>query len=77
MDLFERCKKINRVSKTGHEYVFSEGPIAFPDSWDKPGRTMLTSESTLNRSTHVVSDPGTGEIENIDSDRSRTFARFR
>ena len=59
------AKKINRVSKTGHEYVFSEGPIAFPDSWDKPGRTMLTSESTLNRSTHVVSDPGTGRLRTL------------
>lgn len=56
------AKKIKRVSRTGHEYVFSEGPIAFPDSWDKPGRTMLTSESTLNRSTHVVADPGTGKL---------------
>ena len=56
------AKKIPRVSSTGHEYVFSEGPVAFPDSWDKPGRTMLTSESTLNRSTHVVSDPGTGRL---------------
>lgn len=59
------AKKINRVSKTGHEYVFSEGPIAFPDSWDKPGRTMLTSESTLNRSTHIVSDPGTGKLRTL------------
>ena len=59
------AKKINRVSKTGHEYVFSEGPIAFPDSWDKPGRTMLTSESTLNRSTNVVSDPGTGRLRTL------------
>lgn len=59
------AKKINRVSKTGHEYVFSEGPIAFPDSWDKPGRTMLTSESTLNRSTHVISDPGTGRLRTL------------
>lgn len=56
------AKKINRVSKSGHAYVFSEGPVAFPDSWDKPGRTMLTSESTLNRSTHVVADPGTGRL---------------
>lgn len=56
------AKKIPRTSANGHEYVFSEGPIAFPDPWDRPGRTMLTSESTLNRSTHVVSDPGTGRI---------------
>lgn len=53
------AKKIPRTSASGHQYVFSEGPIAFPDPGDKPSRTMLTSESTLNRSTHVVCDPGT------------------
>ena len=56
------AKKIPRKSANGHEYIFSEGPIAFPDPWDRPGRTMLTSESTLNRSTHVVTDPGTGRL---------------
>ena len=56
------AKKIPRKSADGHEYTFSEGSIAFPDPWDRPGRTMLTSESTLNRSTHVVSDPGTGRL---------------
>ncbi|MDY3871491.1 MAG: DNA (cytosine-5-)-methyltransferase [Clostridiaceae bacterium] len=55
-------KKINRVSKTGHEYTFSEGAIAFPDGLDVPARTMLTSESSLNRSTHVIADPGTGRL---------------
>ena len=56
------AKKIPRKTADGHEYTFSEGPIAFPDPWDRPGRTMLTSESTLNRSTHVVSDLGTGRL---------------
>lgn len=56
------AKKIPRKSADGHEYIFSEGPIVFPDPWDRPGRTMLTSESTLNRSTHVVTDPGTGRL---------------
>ncbi len=55
-------KRINRTSADGHSYVFSEGPIAFPDPLNKPGRTMLTSESTLNRSTHVISDPATGSL---------------
>lgn len=55
-------KRINRTAANGHEYVFSEGPVGFPDSWDKPSRTMLTSESTKNRSTHVVADPGTGRL---------------
>lgn len=59
------AKKINRTSSNGHQYVFSEGPIAFPDPWDRPGRTMLTSESTLNRSTHVVIDPGNGRMRTL------------
>ena len=56
------AKKIPRKTANGHEYIFSEGPIAFPDPWDRPSRTMLTSEPTLNRSTHVVADPRTGKI---------------
>lgn len=70
------AKKIPRKTKTGHEYVFSEGPVAFPDPWDRPGRTMLTSESTLNRSTHVVTDPGTGKlrlITPIEAERMQGF----
>jgi len=56
-------KKIPRVDKkTGHEYIFSEGGIAFPDPLDRPARTMLTSEGTANRSTHVIPDPGTGKL---------------
>lgn len=70
------AKKLKRTSATGHEYTFSEGPIAFPDPWDRPGRTMLTSESTLNRSTHVVSDPGTGEyrlLTPVEAERLQGF----
>ncbi len=59
------AKKIKRKAANGHEYTFSEGPVAFPDSLDKPGRTMLTSESTLNRSSHVVSDLETKELRVI------------
>lgn len=53
------AKKILRKSDDGHEYSFSEGAIAFPDPWERPGRTMLTSEATLNRSSHVVEDKAT------------------
>lgn len=55
-------KKIPRVAANGHKYIYSEGPVAFPDAWDKPGRTILTSESTLNRSTHVVEDLDTHRL---------------
>lgn len=56
------AKRVNRTSKTGHAYVFSEGPIAFPDPLERPSRTMLTSESSLNRSTHVIADSQTGRL---------------
>ena len=55
-------KKIERTSSTGFKYVFSEGAIAFPDPLDRPARTMLTSENTLNRSTHVIEDPKTRRL---------------
>lgn len=60
-DYLKGSKSIERTSKTGHKYKFSEGKIAFPDPVDRPARTMLTSESSLNRSTHVVEDLDTKE----------------
>lgn len=53
------AKKINRVSKEGFEYVFSEGGMAFPDSLDKPSRTMITGEGgpSPSRFKHVVETP--------------------
>lgn len=53
------AKKINRVSKQGFEYVFSEGGMAFPDYLDKPSRTMITGEggSSPSRFKHVVQTP--------------------
>ncbi len=70
------AKKIERTAANGHKYIFSEGPIAFPDPLDRPSRTMLTSESTKNRSTHVVADPGTGRlrlITEIEAERLQGF----
>lgn len=32
------------------------------DEWDSPARTMLTSEGSFNRSTHLVKDKMTGKI---------------
>lgn len=53
------AKKINRVSKAGFEYVFSEGGMAFPDYLDKPSRTMITGEggAAPSRFKHVVKTP--------------------
>lgn len=49
-------KKIKRVKPNGDPYFYSEGGMSFPDSLDMPGRTMLTSEGTVNRSTHIIQD---------------------
>ena len=50
------AKREPRVAKNGHEYVYSEGPVAFPDDLDKPSRTILTSEGGTgpSRTKHVV-----------------------
>lgn len=58
-------KKVRRTSKSGYEYTFSEGPVAFPDDIELPARTMLTSESSVNRSTHIIRDPQNGKIRRI------------
>ncbi|MBS4539643.1 DNA (cytosine-5-)-methyltransferase [Clostridium sp. D2Q-11] len=64
-DYMKGSKRIERVSKTGHKYTFSEGAIAFPDPIDKPSRTMLTSESSKNRSTHIIRDPQTNRLRKL------------
>ena len=56
------AKKIPRVRPNGEPYFFSEGGMCFPDDLDKPARTMLTSESSVNRSTHVIEDAATGRL---------------
>lgn len=56
------AKKIPRVKPNGEPYTFSEGGMSFPDDLDKPGRTMLTSESSVNRSSHVIQDAVTENL---------------
>ncbi|MEE0492360.1 DNA cytosine methyltransferase [Catenibacterium sp.] len=58
-------KRITRTNAAGFTYNFSEGKIAYPENIDLPSRTMLTSEGTVNRSSHVVADLDTGEMRII------------
>jgi len=58
-------KREERTAKNGHKYFYSEGAVGFPDSIYKPARTMLTSESSVNRSTHVIEDPLTKKLRLI------------
>ena len=50
------AKRIERTSKNGHSYVYSEGAMSFPENLNEPARTMLTSEGTINRSSHIIYD---------------------
>lgn len=49
-------KKVERVNKNGIAYCYSEGSMSPYDSLDLPARTMLTSEGTVNRSSHIIKD---------------------
>jgi DNA (cytosine-5)-methyltransferase 1 len=65
LDLFialKDAKRIPRIKPNGELYYYSEGSIAYPDFLDQPARTLLTSESSVNRSTHLVRDPQTNRI---------------
>ncbi|MDQ7043034.1 MAG: DNA (cytosine-5-)-methyltransferase [Sulfurimonas sp.] len=51
------AKSIQRVNKiTGFEYLYSEGSMGFPDSVNKPSRTIITGEggASASRFKHVV-----------------------
>ncbi|GHU40207.1 cytosine-specific methyltransferase [Bacilli bacterium] len=47
-------KKIERTTLDGHKWIYSEGGMSPFDSLDLPARTMLTSEGSINRSTHFL-----------------------
>lgn len=53
------AKKIERTSKEGFKYIFSEGGMAFPDYLDRPSRTIITGEGgpSASRFKHVVKTP--------------------
>ena len=50
------AKSLERISKNGHRYRYSEGAMAFPDALDKPSRTILTGEggTSPSRFKHVI-----------------------
>lgn len=45
-----------RTTSTGHTYKYSEGSMSYPDSLDKPSRTIITGEGgkTPSRFKHVI-----------------------
>lgn len=50
-------KTVERTAENGLSYQYCEGSMSPYDSLDLPGRTMLTSEGSVNRSSHIIMDP--------------------
>lgn len=57
-EYFKGSKKEKRINKSGFEYFYTEGGMDFPDSLDKPSRTIITSEGgkSPDRCRHVIQD---------------------
>lgn len=67
-------KRIERTSTDGHIYTYSEGGMSPVDNLDLPGRTMLTSEGTVNRSTHFLNINGKYRlITPVEAERLQDF----
>lgn len=54
------AKQLERTSRNGHVYTFSEGKMSFPDPVDRPSRTIVTGEGgpSPSRFKHVVEQEG-------------------
>ncbi|MBU7446517.1 DNA cytosine methyltransferase [Lactiplantibacillus pentosus] len=76
---FKRLKngfRTEKISKTGYSYKYGMGAINFPDPLDKPARTMVTTEHTVSRMIHVVSDPGNGRLRLISPEEAELINTF-
>lgn len=65
-----------KISRTGYEYKYGMGSMQFPDPIDRPARTIVTSESTVSRMSHVVRDPGNNRLRvlsPVETERINTF----
>lgn len=67
-------KRIQRTSVDGHKYIYSEGGMSPTENLELPSRTMLTSEGTVNRSTHFLKRNGRYRlITPIEAERLQNF----
>lgn len=69
-------KKKERTRPDGTKYTYAEGAMSPYDSLDLPGRTMLTSEASINRSTHIILDKESKKlrfITPIEAERMQGF----
>lgn len=70
------AKKEIRKNTEGFEYHYSEGGMIFPDSLDKPSRTIITGEggASPSRFKHVINTPkGYRRLSPIELERLNMF----
>lgn len=70
------AKSIPRKRPDGTKYNYTEGNMSYPDRMDLPARTMLTSETTVNRSSHIVEDITTGKLRTITEIEAEALQMF-
>lgn len=69
-------KKFIKVNAQGFEYNYSEGGMGFPDSLDKPSRTIITGEGgkSASRFKHVIQTPkGFRRLSPVELERLNMF----
>jgi DNA (cytosine-5)-methyltransferase 1 len=69
-------KSIVRVSKEGFKYNYSEGRMIYPDTLDKPSRTIITGEGgkSPSRFKHIiVTDKGLRRLTPLELERLNMF----
>jgi DNA (cytosine-5)-methyltransferase 1 len=69
-------KSISKVSKDGFKYNYSEGKMIYPDSLDKPSRTIITGEGgkSPSRFKHIiVTDKGLRRLPPLELERLNMF----
>lgn len=70
------AKKEKRKNATGFEYNYSEGGMIFPDSLDKPSRTIITGEggASPSRFKHVIqTQKGYRRLSPVELERLNMF----
>lgn len=63
---YKGAKREPRTKKNGVQYMYAEGGMEFPDSIDRPSRTIITSEGgkSPDRCRHVIRDQ-TGRLRRL------------
>lgn len=68
------AKKFERTNSEGYTYTYSEGAMSLVDSADLPSRTLLTSEGSISRTTHLIEDSkGYRLLTSLETERLQGF----